>query len=562
MQLMKQDKKTFITLMILFFIISVLFLSNNKGFDIAFFVSRINSMSEHIQRYGLFSALTSKINFSENNPYGYSINHFYGTLSLIPAAMLSVIGIEPLISYKIMIVCGVSFTWIATYYCMRTVFNKQDISLLLILSFIYAMMVPNLGDFLLAKTIKPALGFCFPIGMYNLYQLFHKKENLFGNMIGLTAAVAINLLNHNLTTITLCIVLLAEYVVLAILHKNKQELCRITGQILISAVLCIGLCSFFVFPMLEQSLLGIFVFNHGQVNINGAGNLANLWSGVIFNRAFAQMINVPQPAENNGGYLFYFLVLMWLAIKNRDKKYAMICLSVILLMLGLSIVQLPSMFSVFQFRSRLYAVFNPALILLILWGCTHNSQSTQKRISIFLIVGVIVNLLFVLILQGSIGLPDYSDKIDVGGGDYYVYNEDYRGDSTVGGYYWKYDQSIQRENIENTISELPYDWEYLESGIRFTATSDNSIVLPLTYYKGYTVFTEINDSELMKYCDIDMYTKDGLMVIDNTNQELTNRVVYVLYTGTIVQKLSIYCSLFTSVILLVVLFRKYHQRKF
>ena len=550
------NKSTFLLIFIgLFLVLTTgMFFAGNNGFDIAFFVSRIDRLANSISDNGFLFAIQEKINFSDINPLGYSIDLFYGNLLLIPAALLKLIGIPSIISYKITIFFGILLTWFTTFYCSKKVFKEYDRVFLCVTSFAFAFMVPHLGDFIVAKTIKPIFGFCVPLGMYNLYQIFNKKENVFINMLGLTLAVAFNLLNHNLTTITLCIVLLVEYLVLAFKLNDKKEVLKITAKIAISAILCLGLCAGFVLPMLEQSSLGIYVFNYGQVDINGDGNLCGLWSGVIFNRAFAQMINIDAPAENNGGYLFYFLILAFLMIKKKDKKYTIITIAIITLMLILSIIPLPSVFSVFQFRSRLYALFNPALILLIIWGCKDLSKSIQNKTCILLIICLVINLLFVSILYGSIGSPDFSDTIDVGGGDYYVYNEEYAGPATVGGYYWHYDQSVQKEHIENTISSLPYEWEYLENGIKFVAPSDESIVLPLTYYKGYKVFTEDENGQLIEHCQIDEYTKDGLMVINK--QFSSNQSVYVLYTGTTIQKICNYISIFTAIILLVVLISK------
>lgn len=529
-----KDKNIFLYLfvIIIFSIFLYCFITLEKGVDLGFFTSRIRALAETIEKYGLIFTLKEKVVNVDSGFCGYTTNLFYGFMFLIPCAYLHILGIPSAICFKALILVGVVISWFITYWCLKKTFVNTEKYLLLTLSFVFVFMIPNLGDFLIVKTIRSVVLFCIPLGMYNLHRLFIKDSCRLRNMVGLTLSVTLNLLNHNLTTVSLTLILFIEFIVLAIYFRKTKNIWSVVWRVMVCAIICLGLCASFIFPMIEQTMLGIYVLNYGQLDINGYGNVCGIFSGALFNRGFAEMINIATPAENHGGYFFYVVLLIYLCFKKKNKYYTLISISLIALLLFSSYAALPEIFAIFQFRTRLYALFNPAFILLFLWGGQSLQVSGKKKLCCTLIVFLIINLIFVIILYGCIGIPNI-ETFDIGGGDYFVYNEEYFRVH----YYWQYQQLLQEKNIINAIQELSYIVTPTSQGVEFIAPENSNIIVPLTYYKGYKLY-EIIDNQKFELLDVTNYTKDGLIILNNENSQLTNRHLLVEYAGTKIQKIS------------------------
>lgn len=162
----------------------------------------------------------------------------------------------------------------------------------------------------------------------------------------------------------------------------------------------------------------------------------------------------------------------------------------------------------------------------------------------------------------SILIPsDSYDRFQISGGEYLPANDLYQ---------YKYEDAKYIKIVDedrynyylacNSVDgkDVPIEYERNGSHIYFTYTSEFNtlMMLPLTYYKGYSVYAIDSDGnvERLGYEDIGRYKQVAF------RNKVGTYDYYCYYEGTTIQKVSLYVSTFTAIVTVVVCVIKAKQR--
>ena len=304
----KLNNKWFIfTILLLITAISSVILFDSgilRGHDIEYHLSRIKGIKEGIQ-VGKFLALIH----DGFNWYGYPNGLFYSNLFLYFPAILNLIGINIINSYKIFLIVCTFFTSFSMYYCVKKISKSSGKALLS--SLIYTTSSYRICDVFVRAAVGEILTFIFiPMVILGLYEIIKGNyKNYF--IFALSFVALINC--HMISTIFMFIVAL---VVILLNYKDILGDMKRLKALVLSVVLGIGVGAFFIFPFLEQYLTAELVINSGQGTISTV---------MPFQRIFFGIPNYTTRFIPGGIGLIYFLVLylrMKLKTKNNIIKFS------------------------------------------------------------------------------------------------------------------------------------------------------------------------------------------------------------------------------------------------
>ena len=168
------------------------------GHDMTFHLQRIEGIAQGLSQ-GQFPA---RMNTSFNDGYGYPVGVFYGDLLLYIPAVLRLVGLSILTSYKIYIWITNILTLLAAYYCGMTFFGKKKISMLVALAYVASSY--RLMDIYVRSALGEYTAFIFlPIivaGVYKIYTGDIHEKKYQNNAVIIALGMAGLLYSHILTT--------------------------------------------------------------------------------------------------------------------------------------------------------------------------------------------------------------------------------------------------------------------------------------------------------------------------------------------------------------------------
>ena len=525
-------KRNIILFLFLLTVISsiTLFLIPNmsRGHDLAFHLSRISALKDNLK----LGIIGGYIYPNYLGGYGYGNPLFYPDLFLYIPAFLSYLGLSVITSYKIFLFL-ISFASIITMYITVKGISKNN-KCALISSALYGFAAYRLVDMFTRAALGETLAFIFaPLVIYGIYEIIYgnyKKYYLL--VIGMSGLILSHLISTLVTGILLVILCLVN---IKKLWKEKKRIL----YIVISALITLGITAYFIFPMFEQMMSGEFVFNNLDETSKLMERSLPLWS-IFLEFPNHILTNLWIPTGIGVG----FLVLIYYYIKNFKEcsKFIHFCFigGIAFILCSTNIfpwVLFQSILSPIQFPWRFYFI---AVLLLSIGGGLLISS-----IKLDLNKTVIKFFVICLIPVISIGILNFTEQNIKEVGAYEISFAEYmpvNGDK---------EYILNRGDIITSTYPLEHSFNRngLELEINFSNNvSDNSLELPLIYYKGYKATIDNEDLEVYE-------SSNGLVAININN--IDSGLIKVNYGGTKIQFVSKIISLISilSFIILVIMKR-------
>ena len=508
--------------------------------DTFFHVSRIEQYAKALQHGQILPAIYPY----ENGGFGYGSPLFYSDIFLLLPAILHNLGLVLVDSYKLTVFLASFFSGIAMYMLASKFTQKSSIRLLAVTAYLFSNY--HITDIY----VRGALGEVFalvgiPLILSGLYEIFETNQKYsLSYLIGLVITV----LSHNLSFL-LCFILV---LIISIIYLPTKSIHRYRLLIVESMLACL-LTAFYTFPMIEQLKSQQFYLNYYASSSALENHAMAFWqffanktvfglSGNQYNANNAMVVNI--------GLFLTIAPISYLFLTK--KKYPFIT---IMLVIGWSCMLLPaqifpwkymSMLRILQFPWRLNML---ALLLLCVPAVIgiENLTHKLKYVPICLVLLLSLEGIFHLypatkrtfimphnttwqeVTDGKLTDPYYSAqymRVELAGGDYLPYNSpDFR----------SYTKTIQTKSAETVTTG-----EWIDYGsYHFTITNPQTVILPITYYKGYIV-RNIDTAEILETS----LSHNGLVSVS-----IPSTGTYVcLYQNTLIRMVSIWISVLTCMI--------------
>lgn len=505
--------------------------------DIGFHYSRMISLANTIKN-GDFLALIHDTFFG----YGYALGIFYGNLFFYIPALFYIIGIPAMLSFKLFYILINVGTVIITYFSAKNIIKDKKIAV--IITTLYTLSEYRLFDIFVRGAVGEMLAFMVaPLVILGLYEIIYndsRKWYLF------TIGFVLLLLSHLITT-----VIMAFFCLIIIIFNYRRfikEKYRFKNLI-ISGVVGVLLGAFFLFPILEQSLLS-------EISI--------LVNGSVYYPKGASIIRLFAPEGFFKVYLGVTIVLlipirMFLRKKDVNKKYYDM-LSFCDLLLGLGIISWLSITNIFPWKflgsiisfiqfpwrflffSTLFISISTGIILYLFLKLDY--KKLINGIFNFIVVASLVTVGLYSLQYGIRKIHyDSFELNEIGNGEYLLADTDLNE--------MKMDDSryLEAYFVSNN-SELEFNYEKLGTNVKVNYSNNlenNSYIeVPLFNYLGYNI------SPNLEVVNGD----NGLMRVYLPDQKGSFEI---WYEGTMIQKISYsisFISLITFSLYLVKIYRK------
>lgn len=229
--------------------------------DMLYHMQRIESVKAAL----LSGQYPARVNPSFFYGYGYGSSLFYPDVFLLVPALLRILGISPLVTWKLFVVMIAFVGSVMTYFSLHSICRSR----------IYAMagtFLLMLSQFYLADVIDRAglseyiACMFFPVlaaGIFDFFAGEGRKTYLIGiAFVGM-------LLSHTIMTVVgLVFTVLVFLSMLAFRSKRKVFLDKARmRRLIVTAVLSVLAVSYYIFPMLEQIMNDRFWFQEPWANI-------------------------------------------------------------------------------------------------------------------------------------------------------------------------------------------------------------------------------------------------------------------------------------------------------
>ena len=508
--------------------------------DTFFHVSRIEQYAKALQHGQILPAIYPY----ENGGFGYGSPLFYSDIFLLLPAILHNLGLVLVDSYKLTVFLASLCSGITMYMLAGKFTQKSPIRLLAVATYLFSNY--HITDIY----VRGALGEVFalvgiPLILSGLYEIFETNQKYsLSYLIGLVITV----LSHNLSFL-LCFILI---IIVCIIYLPKCSFDRYKILVSESMLACL-FTTFYTFPMIEQLKSQQFYLNY-YASSSALENHAMAFRQFFANQTVFGLSGNQYNANNamvvNIGLFLTIVPISYLFLTK--KKYPFIT---IMLVIGWSCMLLPaqifpwkhmSLLRILQFPWRLNMLALPLLCVPAVIGIenlTHKLKYLPICLILLLSLEGIYHLYpatkrtFVMphnttwqeVTDGKIIDPYYSAqymRVELAGGDYLPYNSpDFR----------SYTKTIQTTSAETVTTG-----EWIDYGrYRFTITNPQTIVLPITYYKGY-IIRNIDTAEVLETT----LSKNGLVSVTIPSADS-----YVCeYQSTNIRIVSIWISTLTCMI--------------
>lgn len=526
-----EKRKNIILFLIVIAVISsiTLFLIPNisRGHDLAFHLSRISAIKDNLK----LGIIGGYIYPNYLGGYGYGNGLFYPDLFLYIPAFLSYLGLSVITSYKIFLLL-ISFCSVSTMYICVNGIGKNKKSAL-ISSFIYGFASYRLVDMFTRAALGETLAFVFaPLVIYGMYKIIYDDYKKFYILtIGMSGLILSHLISTYLIGIVLVILCLVN---IKKLFKEKKRIL----YLIIAALSTLCLTAYFIFPMLEQMGSGKFIFNNLDETSKLLERSLPIWSIFIeFPYHVLRKLWIPTGL----GIGFFVLIYCYLKEVKDNDKFTNFCFITGIIFLIFSTNLFPwnlfqKVLSPIQFPWRFY--FISVLLLSIGSGIMLSKKNIniEKKAKFLFIVFLIPVL--------TIGTLNFFEKNIKEVGEYEISFGEYMPLNA------NKDYILERGDI--ITSKYPLEHTFTRNGLKLEIeyhnnTNNNSLELPLLYYKGYKALN--NEKE-----ELNVYqTDNGLVGVD---VDTSDGIIYVSYGGTKIQKLSKIISIMTMIIFAIYLYLK------
>lgn len=521
---LKNNKKLIFFILTLTLLSSIpLFFSGIKNApDLAFHLSRIRAIKENIKNNIFFSGIYPEY----LDGYGYANGLFYPDMFLYVPALINLLGINLITSYKIFLLLINCATVISIYISIKGISKNENASI--IGTIIYTFSSYRLVDMYQRAALGETLAHIFvPIIIYGLYEVIYRDEK---KSYILTIGMSGLILSHVISTYITGIIILV-FIIINIKKIIKEKRIK---YLIISAIKTFLITSFFLLPLLEQIKSQTFRFQ----NMNNLKDFILSKRTVPFYLLFVELPSLRDKLFNKhwipSGIGVIFLYLIYKKLKNKKIKEKFIDdsykISIILLIL-ISIPQfwdlgiIKKILNPIQFPWRFYQIIT---LLLTISGAivlvkTTNVKKTIKNVFLISLVSLIS-----ITLIASINRIKEINVYEIAYGEYLPKEVELEKISTR-------DKIISDGTIKGNVKKKGATLE-----IEFDENTGTKLELPIIYYKGYNAYMEKEKLKLNK-------STNGLVEIKLDEQK---GKIILKYEGTIPQKITKIVSL-TSIIVFV-----------
>ena len=520
--------------------------------DTFFHVSRIEQYARALQHGKILPAIYPY----ENGGFGYGSPLFYFDIFLLLPAILHNLGLVLVDSYKLTVFLASFFSGITMYMLASKFTSKSSIRLLAVAAYLFSNY--HITDIY----VRSALGEVFalvgiPLILSGLYEIFETNQKYsLSYLIGLVITV----LSHNLSFL-LCFILV---IIFCIIYLPKCSFDRYKLLVSESMLACL-LTAFYTFPMIEQLKSQQFYLNYYASSSALENHAMAFWqffanqtvfglSGNQYKASNAMVVNIGLflsiapisylflAKKEKQPFITSMLVLGWICMLLPAQIFPWKYMSFVrvlqfpwrLNMLALPLLCVPAVIGIENLTHKLKYVPICLLLLLSLEGIYHLYPATKRT---FIMPH---NTTWQEVTSGKLIDPYYSAqymRVELAGGDYLpYYSPDFR----------SYTKTIQTSSAETVTTG-----EWIDYGkYRFTITNPQTIVLPITYYKGYIIHN-IDTAEVLETT----LSKNGLVSVT-----IPSAGTYVCeYQSTNIRIVSIWISILTCMISIG--YSIYHRQK-
>lgn len=521
----------------------------NPGHDAFFHYRRMAVLMEALKN----NSFPVYLDYDAYNGYGYATKWFYPDFILIPFAFIgNYIGI--IYAYKVLyftmtILCGL-FTYFATKRIYKNTLGAA------ITAILFTFCTYRLQDMYERFAVGEALSFTFIplifLGLYEIIKGDYKKWYIIS--IGFSLLIFTHVLSAILTFTTVIIIIAICYK--DFIKENKRLIYLIIG-----GIVTVFLTAYFLFPLIEQYNSSYFHFQKPNVKTLAQHNRLTLLKILrgLFTLGFLNIHKyyiIPSI-----GLILIFVITLRLFIKEKSKDLKLADIGVIigLIYIVSCLDVIPwsfypfRFFNFIQFPWRLYEFTS---FFFALAGGYYLCILLKKDSNIY--IGVIPLLLGAIALVIIMNSSSYKKTFDYSGytivepsfeSRYHLMNLEYLPyslsiDSLE--YIRKKGNNIYTQNIDTQIS----DFQRIRGGISFNikVNKTDSLELPIIYYKGYYASQHNKNIPIKE-------SKYGMIQIPIYE----SGPIHVEFTGTRIQKYSIYITLVSYLLLCVYIY--WYNRK-
>ena len=454
--------------------------------DTFFHLSRIEGMASSIRQGDFLPALYP----AKNNGFGYASPSFYCDILLIPSALLYIAGISLASSYKSAVFV---FTFLSLFhtalFAERCAKSRKAACIAAAASAFANYRITNIY-------VRGALGEIaamafLPLLLWGLYEVLYAKE--YGRRGLIAAGLAGLIFSHNLSFLFGALLTVLFFMIR--IRTLDKEAWKALFEAVFAAFL---LTVFFTLPMIEQLLSQKFYLSVTGSDLSSY--TIKPWMYLVNKTVFGYGNNTyaaDQIMTVNPGWFLTAAPLLYFAVRKKDSyiRDAMI-LGYICLLLPCSLVpwQYMSFASVIQFPWRLVMVSVPLLCIPASYAVS--SLTKGKMLSVFCVLvlsaeglyhvrpaltrtfGITSATTYEQMIDGTVIDPYYSAfyvRVELAGADYLpVGSPDFR---------------IRTPQVYGDGAPLSLEIRRFGSAMMFTTEqSYDTLELPLTWYKGYSVW--------------------------------------------------------------------------
>lgn len=532
----KETKNTllYIIVAVIIGIISCLFLLKKGvivGHDLEYHLSRISGISNSL-RVGDFKALIHNPGFYN---YGYANGLFYSNLFLYLPALLKLIGLNIITSYKIFIVICTILTSISMFYCTKSITKSNKMALLS--SVLYTLCSYRICDVIVRAAIGEVLSFIFvPIIILGLYEiLFGNCKKWYIFTFGFVGLINCHIISTVMMAIIIVIIILFN---IFRLFKEKKRL----FSLIISAIVGLLLGAFFIIPMLQQYVTSDLLINSKTNDISII---------MPFFKIFVGIPNYKTKFIPGGiGLVYFFLIYLRFKIKEKNELLQfsdlMMTIGIFTLLASTDIVpwlEISPLLGSIQYTWRLF-LFSSFFLSLSGSIVFFQWNKEKKNTKFIILIVYIIMICFINQFLSSESLKTYYSPKNVS------YITEYKDFTVAAGEYlpkntdWSLIYTDKRKiKSDSKNIKINYKEKNGKYYINFKNNDGNYIDVPLIYYRGYKANSVNNNKEYTVGYGYNTWCR---IYINNIKKDK----IILEYKGTIITRISYLISIISLIILL------------
>ncbi|AOZ95471.1 glycosyltransferase family protein [Butyrivibrio hungatei] len=542
------DKTKYVSIAFLFLLCLDYWICEPIGVDMPFHMLRIGELGKEIARDITFPVYMFKDVYYG---YGYPIPIFYCATFLYPFALLVSLGLSEIIAYKIMVVTLLWTTFLCAYFCSRAWYKDKDFSF--VVAFLYAAQPYFLMDLFVKASIGEAFAFLFiPLIILGYCFIMKSDQNIKGIIIlacGMAGLVCSHVISTVLVTIALTVWFIVDFI------KSDQKV-KVLVSIVLSAILCVCISAGYILPMIEQLLNDRYYAQTSAKLSSIPQNVLGIFIPMHAAKALSMVTGIDVPMSEVGGAIIpVALVLIYMFAKGKIKELkrtdkiliAIYCGIVVSMTIRFVWIPLESIFGFMQFTWRIYliaAVIGTALFILLTQR-EYNCKFTRVQVLITIFSGIYV----LAVCFGYFGAKRLSYATGKQS------NIEYSSETGDILYISQKIDPYSIKDIERAVTsdddnvEFTYEVNEASEVVSINIEQNNlekevHFEVPFLFYKGYEAYFKDSNEKLE-------VSQGSNALVEITVPAGNTGEIEVKYTGTKLQKMSLYFSMVTMLIVVI-----------